>query len=181
MSHRGPSPLHHSPSTLTLPLPHHSPPLHRASLSSLMQLRAGDLEVKLLLFAIQKTTSFEKMLAQRFSNSKYLETVRLTDISPPPPPPFPRFVGLGMHLSLLQMMPSKPSAVQQSKDEEVRQRGTLRCCTCTRVLPCQPLIHLSATLKLISQSKSNSETLMRVADSLAPRPRPAFRCLQYRK
>ena len=44
-----------------------------------MQLRAGDLEVKLLLFAIQKTTSFEKMLAQRFSNSSYLESVRLAD------------------------------------------------------------------------------------------------------
>lgn len=44
-----------------------------------MQLRAGDLEVKLLLFAIQKTTSFEKMLAQRFSNSCYLESVRPAD------------------------------------------------------------------------------------------------------
>ena len=51
-------------------------PQHRGSLSNLMRQRADDLEVKLLLFAIQKTTSFEKMLAQRFSNSRYLESVR---------------------------------------------------------------------------------------------------------
>ena len=51
------------------------PPQLRGSLSTLMRQRADDLEVKLLLFAIQKTTSFEKMLAQRFSNSKYLESV----------------------------------------------------------------------------------------------------------
>ena len=49
---------------------------HRGSLSNLMRQRADDLEVKLLLFAIQKTTSFEKLLAQRFSNSRYLESVR---------------------------------------------------------------------------------------------------------
>lgn len=35
----------------------------------MMKERAAQLEVKLLLFAIQKTTSFEKVLAQRFANS----------------------------------------------------------------------------------------------------------------
>ena len=42
-----------------------------------MQGRGTDIEVKLLLFAIQKTTAFEKMLAQRFASSVYLESVRL--------------------------------------------------------------------------------------------------------
>jgi hypothetical protein len=41
----------------------------REELSKLMKERAAQLEVKLLLFAIQKTTSFEKLLAQRFANS----------------------------------------------------------------------------------------------------------------
>ena len=47
----------------------------RASLSKLMKARAGELEVNLLLYAIQKTTSFEKLLVQRFVNSKYMEMV----------------------------------------------------------------------------------------------------------
>lgn len=51
------------------------PFLCRKSLSSLMKSRSDNLEVKLLLFAIQKTTSFEKMLAQRFASSSYMETV----------------------------------------------------------------------------------------------------------
>ena len=57
----------------------------RTSLSSLMKARAAELEVKLLLFAIQKTTSFEKMLAQRYAGSKYLESVSSfpeADLSP---------------------------------------------------------------------------------------------------
>ena len=49
----------------------------RASLSSLMKSKAETLEVKLLLFAIQKTTSFEKMLAQRFSSSLYVRRTSL--------------------------------------------------------------------------------------------------------
>ena len=52
-----------------------SPPLPRESISSLMRGRGADIEVKLLLFAIQKTTAFEKMLAQRFVSSAYLESV----------------------------------------------------------------------------------------------------------
>ena len=47
----------------------------RESLSQLMKTRSAELDVKLLLFAIQKTTSFEKLLAQRFINSNYMETV----------------------------------------------------------------------------------------------------------
>ena len=47
----------------------------RESLSQLMKTRSAELDVKLLLFAIQKTTSFEKLLAQRFINSDYMETV----------------------------------------------------------------------------------------------------------
>ena len=48
----------------------------RKSLSSLMKSREADLEVKLLLFAIQKTTTFEKFLANRFVSSEYMESVR---------------------------------------------------------------------------------------------------------
>ena len=40
-----------------------------------MKTRSAELDVKLLLFAIQKTTSFEKLLAQRFINSDYVEAV----------------------------------------------------------------------------------------------------------
>lgn len=43
-----------------------------------MKNKAADLEVKLLLFAIQKTTAFEKFLAQRFTGSPYMETVSHT-------------------------------------------------------------------------------------------------------
>lgn len=47
----------------------------RSALSSMMETRSSELEVKLLLFAIQKTTTFEKTLAQHFSGSSYLEMV----------------------------------------------------------------------------------------------------------
>ena len=47
----------------------------RKGLSGLMKTKAADLEVKLLLFAIQKTTAFEKFLALRFMSSKYLDEV----------------------------------------------------------------------------------------------------------
>ena len=47
----------------------------RSALSSMLEKRSSELEVKLLLFAIQKTTTFEKTLAQHFSGSSYLETV----------------------------------------------------------------------------------------------------------
>lgn len=40
-----------------------------------MRSRSDDLDVKLLLYAIQKTTSFEKTLAQRFLQSPYMEEV----------------------------------------------------------------------------------------------------------
>lgn len=49
--------------------------LCRSSLSKLMKSRAGELEVNMLLYAIQKTTSFEKLLAQRYINSKYMAEV----------------------------------------------------------------------------------------------------------
>lgn len=40
-----------------------------------MRSRGNDLDVKLLLYAVQKTTSFEKTLAQRFFQSPYMEEV----------------------------------------------------------------------------------------------------------
>ena len=48
---------------------------YRTSLTALMKARAAELEVKLLLFAIQKTTAFEKMIAQKFADSKYVASV----------------------------------------------------------------------------------------------------------
>jgi hypothetical protein len=45
----------------------------RSGLTNQMSSRSGDLDVKLLLYAIQKTTSFEKTLAQRFFQSPYME------------------------------------------------------------------------------------------------------------
>lgn len=41
----------------------------RAELAKLMRARAREIEVKLLLFAIQRTTNFEGLLAKRFSGS----------------------------------------------------------------------------------------------------------------
>ena len=55
------------------------PCLHRSGLTNQMSSRSGDLDVKLLLYAIQKTTSFEKTLAQRFFQSPYMEEVRETE------------------------------------------------------------------------------------------------------
>lgn len=43
----------------------------------MMRSRSDDLDVKLLLYAIQKTTSFEKTLAQRFFQSPYMEEVHV--------------------------------------------------------------------------------------------------------
>lgn len=44
------------------------PPLSfRAELAKIMRTRAKEIEVKLLLFAIQRTTNFEGLLAKRFS------------------------------------------------------------------------------------------------------------------
>ena len=50
----------------------------RTGLSKLMKSRAGELDVNMLLYAIQKTTSFEKLLAQRFINSQYVAQVQRT-------------------------------------------------------------------------------------------------------
>ena len=44
-----------------------------------MGARPGDIEVKLLLYAIQKTTTFEKALAHKYATSSYLETVSSND------------------------------------------------------------------------------------------------------
>lgn len=41
--------------------------LIRTELAKLMRTRAREIEVKLLLFAIQRTTNFEGLLAKRFS------------------------------------------------------------------------------------------------------------------
>ncbi len=40
-----------------------------------MRSKAGDLEVKLLLYAIQKTTAFEKLISQKYANSQYILSV----------------------------------------------------------------------------------------------------------
>ena len=48
---------------------------YREALANQMSSRADALDVKLLLYAIQKTTSFEKTLAQRFMTSSFMEEV----------------------------------------------------------------------------------------------------------
>ncbi len=40
-----------------------------------MRNKASELEVKLLLYAIQKTTAFEKFVAQKFVDSQYMLSV----------------------------------------------------------------------------------------------------------
>ena len=49
---------------------------HRMQLSQQMRARKGDIEVQLLLYAIQKTTNFEKALAQKYSTTPYIEKVK---------------------------------------------------------------------------------------------------------
>ena len=49
---------------------------HRIQLSQQMRARKGDIEVQLLLYAIQKTTNFEKALAQKYSTTPYIEKVK---------------------------------------------------------------------------------------------------------
>ena len=44
---------------------------HRKDLSKIMTARVQELDVKLLLFAIQRTTTFESLLAQRFVQHGY--------------------------------------------------------------------------------------------------------------
>uniref|UniRef100_A0A8C7RCJ7 Vacuolar protein sorting-associated protein 53 homolog n=1 Tax=Oncorhynchus mykiss TaxID=8022 RepID=A0A8C7RCJ7_ONCMY len=52
----------------------------RTELAKVMRTRAKEIEVKLLLFAIQRTTNFEGLLAKRFSGCT------LTDVKKPEPP-----------------------------------------------------------------------------------------------
>uniref|UniRef100_A0A670YN13 VPS53 subunit of GARP complex n=1 Tax=Pseudonaja textilis TaxID=8673 RepID=A0A670YN13_PSETE len=53
----------------------------RMELGKIMRTRAREIEVKLLLFSIQRTTNFEGLLAKRFSGSTLTETKK-----PDPPP-----------------------------------------------------------------------------------------------
>ena len=52
---------------------------HRKDLSKIMTARVQELDVKLLLFAIQRTTTFESLLAQRFVQHGY-EVTKFTAI-----------------------------------------------------------------------------------------------------
>ncbi|XP_030143688.4 vacuolar protein sorting-associated protein 53 homolog isoform X1 [Taeniopygia guttata] len=57
----------------------------RAELSKIMRTRAKEIEVKLLLFAIQRTTNFEGLLAKRFSGCTLADgTVQKKPEVPPP-------------------------------------------------------------------------------------------------
>ncbi|XP_069827308.1 vacuolar protein sorting-associated protein 53 homolog [Dendropsophus ebraccatus] len=56
----------------------------RNDLSKIMRTRAKEIEVKLLLFAIQRTTNFEGLLAKRFSGCTLTDTVVKKPEVPPP-------------------------------------------------------------------------------------------------
>ncbi|CAI5794773.1 Vacuolar protein sorting-associated protein 53 homolog [Podarcis lilfordi] len=56
----------------------------RTELAKIMRTRAKEIEVKLLLFAIQRTTNFEGLLAKRFSGCTLSDTVP-KKAEPPPP------------------------------------------------------------------------------------------------
>uniref|UniRef100_A0A8B9TPF7 Vacuolar protein sorting-associated protein 53 homolog n=1 Tax=Anas platyrhynchos TaxID=8839 RepID=A0A8B9TPF7_ANAPL len=61
----------------------------RTELSKIMRTRAKEIEVKLLLFAIQRTTNFEGLLAKRFSGCTLGDgTVKKPDVPPPSTNPF---------------------------------------------------------------------------------------------
>lgn len=54
----------------------------KKGLSNVMKAKSDQLEVKLLLFAIQKTTAFEKFLAQRFVSSTYIASLVPKKVKP---------------------------------------------------------------------------------------------------
>uniref|UniRef100_A0A8B9QEV2 VPS53 subunit of GARP complex n=1 Tax=Apteryx owenii TaxID=8824 RepID=A0A8B9QEV2_APTOW len=61
----------------------------RTELAKIMRTRAKEIEVKLLLFAIQRTTNFEGLLAKRFSGCTLTDgTVKKTEVPPPSTNPF---------------------------------------------------------------------------------------------
>uniref|UniRef100_A0A8C3CRA4 VPS53 subunit of GARP complex n=1 Tax=Cairina moschata TaxID=8855 RepID=A0A8C3CRA4_CAIMO len=61
----------------------------RTELSKIMRTRAKEIEVKLLLFAIQRTTNFEGLLAKRFSGCTLGDgTVKKPEVPPPSTNPF---------------------------------------------------------------------------------------------
>ncbi|XP_038183319.1 vacuolar protein sorting-associated protein 53 homolog [Arvicola amphibius] len=57
----------------------------RTELSKIMRARAKEIEVKLLLFAIQRTTNFEGFLAKRFSGCTLSDGTLLKKLESPPP------------------------------------------------------------------------------------------------
>uniref|UniRef100_A0A8D2NCB5 Vacuolar protein sorting-associated protein 53 homolog n=1 Tax=Zonotrichia albicollis TaxID=44394 RepID=A0A8D2NCB5_ZONAL len=66
-----------------------SPLSCRAELSKIMRTRAKEIEVKLLLFAIQRTTNFEGLLAKRFSGCTLADgTGKKPEVPPPSTNPF---------------------------------------------------------------------------------------------
>uniref|UniRef100_A0A8C0WT21 Vacuolar protein sorting-associated protein 53 homolog n=1 Tax=Castor canadensis TaxID=51338 RepID=A0A8C0WT21_CASCN len=88
----------------------------RAELSKIMRARAKEIEVKLLLFAIQRTTNFEGFLAKRFSGCTLTDGALKKLESPPPSTnPFledeatPEMEELGMEKGELDQ-PKKPKA-----------------------------------------------------------------------
>ncbi|KFQ26666.1 Vacuolar protein sorting-associated protein 53, partial [Mesitornis unicolor] len=61
----------------------------RTELAKIMRTRAKEIEVKLLLFAIQRTTNFEGLLAKRFSGCTLTDgTVKKPEVPPPSTNPF---------------------------------------------------------------------------------------------
>ncbi|XP_073171676.1 vacuolar protein sorting-associated protein 53 homolog isoform X2 [Lepidochelys kempii] len=61
----------------------------RTELAKIMRTRAKEIEVKLLLFAIQRTTNFEGLMAKRFSGCTLADgTVKKAELPPPSTNPF---------------------------------------------------------------------------------------------
>ncbi|XP_004857163.1 vacuolar protein sorting-associated protein 53 homolog isoform X1 [Heterocephalus glaber] len=88
----------------------------RAELAKIMRARAKEIEVKLLLFAIQRTTNFEGFLAKRFSGCTLTDgTLKKLESPPPSTNPFledeptPEMEELAMEKGELDQ-PKKPKA-----------------------------------------------------------------------
>uniref|UniRef100_E9PYD3 VPS53 GARP complex subunit n=1 Tax=Mus musculus TaxID=10090 RepID=E9PYD3_MOUSE len=88
----------------------------RAELSKIMRARAKEIEVKLLLFAIQRTTNFEGFLAKRFSGCTLTDgTLKKLESPPPSTNPFledettPEMEELALEKGELEQ-PKKPKA-----------------------------------------------------------------------
>ena len=106
----------------------------RTELSGIMARRVSEIDVKLLLFAIQRTAGFETLLSRRFSGATLQD--RAPAAAEPPPPPPPREVSTGRRRRperSVQTAELPPREVSHSQLPIASFRGDKHSCFYTKV------------------------------------------------